>query len=224
MKALKNWWRHPQAQKLINAYMALSEREQRLVTLTLNALIAALILALLLWPAVTAIQAAFHKAAEADIANQELQQQLDILRNQVLHDPNQPIRDELTRVQAQQQLLDERITTLTKALIPPAQMTTLLGSVLEQNKDLQPLSLQSLPPQRVSLGEGYDDIELYRHSLRLRAKATYPALVAYLRALDGSAWTLGWDQLDYQVSSYPYGELTLEVSALSRQQEVLGGR
>lgn len=224
MRRLKYWWRHPQAQKLISAYLALSSREQRLLTLTLNTLIAALILATLLWPAITATQSAFHSASEVDITRQKLQQQLDILRNQVLQDPNQPIRDELVRVQMQQQLLDERIAMLTKALIPPAQMTTLLGSVLEQNKGLQPLSLQSLPPQRVSLGEGYDDIELYRHTLRLTAKATYPALVAYLQALGGSAWTLGWEYLDYQVSGYPYGDLTLEVSALSRQQEVLGGR
>ncbi len=223
MKNWKYWWRHPQAQKLILVYQSLSSRERKLTMLTLNVLLAFVMLSLLIWPAWGQFSAAYARSDEARAENATLQQKLVALRTQTVVDPNQPLRDELQRTEAQQQLLDERIAQLTKALIPPSEMTTLLASVLEQNPQLRPTSLLALPPEKVNLGEGFADVDLYRHGLRLTMTATYPALVKYLQQLDQLPWAIGWESLQYRVTGYPRAQLTIEVSALSRQPEVLGG-
>ncbi|WP_430461574.1 hypothetical protein ACQUQU_02005 [Thalassolituus sp. LLYu03] len=221
---LKNWWRHPKAQTLISAYLALSARERVLTAITLNAALAFVLLTLLIWPQIEAMRAAYQISASVSAENSRLQARLDELRTAVVVDPNEPLRAELARNASQQALLDERITALTRSLIPPAEMTRLLGNVLAQNKDLTPVGLVSMPVERVTLGEGFADVELYRHRLHLQARATYSALVNYLQALDQQPWVIGWEMLSFDVGDYPNGEFELEVSALSRQQEVLGGR
>ena len=222
--SIKNWWRHPQVQPLIRSYTGLSEREQKLTALTLMVLLAAVLLMLILWPMLEHNRSLYADIHKASVSNDQLQQRLTALRTEVHPDPDEPVRREITNTENNQALVDERIAALTSALIPPAQMTELLGNVLAGNKNLKPLELTTLAPVRVSLGEGFEEVELYRHALRLRVQATYPALLSYLQALDELPWVISWDELDYQVKNYPSGEFELEVSALSRQQEVLGGR
>ena len=223
MRALRYWWRAPVAQKIIGAYQRLSVREQRLAVFTLNVVLAVAVIFLLLWPAFNAFSQVYAQASDDKQRNAGLQQKLTDLQNKVVIDPNEPVRIEQAQVDAKQALLDERIALLTRALIPPAEMTSLLGKVLEQNRQLKPTSLETLPAEKVDLGEGFTDVDLYRHRLRLTMKATYPALVSYLQQLDQSPWTIGWESLEYEVQKYPYANLTIEVSALSRQPEVLGG-
>lgn len=222
--SLKNWWRHPQVQPLIRSYTGLSAREQKLTALTLTILLAALLLILVLMPVLKHNRDLYSDVKKATATNEQLQQRLTALRTEVRPDPDEPVRREISATENNQALVDERIMALTSALIPPAQMTELLGNVLAGNKNLKPLELTTLPAVRVSLGEGFEEVELYRHALRLRVQATYPALVSYLQALDELPWVISWDSLDFQVKNYPSGEFELEVSALSRQQEVLGGR
>lgn len=217
------WWRHPRVQALIRFYQKLSRREQNLIVLTLHVVLAFALLAALVWPLFGSLRQAYTSSEAMRAENQALSVRLDALRTQTVVDPNQPLRDELLASEAQQALLDERISRLTRALIPPSEMTALLGRVLEQNPQLRPTSLVALPAEKVNLGEGFSDVDLYRHGLRLTMTTTYPALVSYLQQLDQSPWTIGWESMIYNVSQYPDAQLMVEVSALSRQPEVLGG-
>jgi len=223
MNQLKFWWRQPQIAAVIQLYCDLSVREQRMLRLTLMVVIAAVVLwtlALPVWGRIEQVQQ-LHEHSEKEAAR--LQTQLKAITDSHKNDPNQAVRNELAKLSAQQAVLDERINTLTRALVSPAQMISLLGDMLAQNQDLKTLSLQTLPPVRVDLGEGYDDVQLYRHSLQLTMEASYPALVAYLQRLDTLPWRLGWDSLQFDIKNYPRGEVTIQVSTLSRRQEVLGG-
>ena len=151
-----------------------------------------------------------------------MQARLKALHDSRRVDPDQAVRDELARLKTQQSLLDERINTLTRALVSPGQMTSLLADMLTQNKDLITRSLQTLPAERVNLGDGYDDVQLFRHSLQLTLDVTFPALVTYLQELDRVPWLLGWESLEFNIEDYPRGQVVLLVSTLSRRQEVLG--
>lgn len=224
MKSLRYWWREPRIAWLIQTYQALSGREQLLTRMTMNLLVAALVLWLLAQPLWNRIQQQWLEQQQAEQTNQQLQQQLVQLQQQHLQDPNRALRDELAQLTAQQALLDGRINALTSALVSPAQMTSLLSNMLAQDKGLKPTSLITLAPQRVELGEGFDDVELYRHRLRITMQASYQGLVKYLSQLDQVPWLISWDTLSYDTRRYPQGDLLLEVSTLSRKQEVLGGR
>lgn len=223
MKSLRYWWRAPLPKKMIAGYQAMSVREQLLTRLTLNLLLVAVVVLLLAQPLWHSIGRQWQEQQEQKAANQQLQSELQLLQQQQLQDPNQSLRDELAQLSARQTLLDERIARLTSALVSPAQMTALLEPVLAQQQGLQPVSLVSLPARRVELGDGYEDVQLFRHSLQVSMRGSYQGVVSYLRSLDQLPWVIGWEQLTFDVSRYPQGDLTFQVSTLSRQQEVVGG-
>ena len=102
-------------------------------------------------------------------------------------------------------------------------MLSVLRDLLEADPRLQLLALNNSTRERVDLGQQYEDVHLYRHGLQLTLAATYPGLLAYLERLDQSPWRLYWQLLDYKVSDYPKGQVTLKVYTLSSQEEVLGG-
>ena len=223
MGSLRYWWRHPQMASLIQMYRGISLREQQLIRLTLAVVIAALIYWLGVMPLWEKLQKTHQQQIQVQQEQAKLQAQLQALHDSKLHDPDQAVRAELKNLEAQQELLDERINALTQALVSPAQMTELLADILAQNQNLKTRSLQTLPAQRVDLGDGYDDVELFRHSLQLTMDVTFPALVDYLSQLDQLPWLLGWESLEFNIEEYPRGEVVIRVSTLSRRQEVLGG-
>lgn len=217
------WWRHPLAQKAISAYSTLHPREQRWLQVILHAAVVALLMLLLVQPLwhrnLTLQQTIISQQGQ----QQRLQDQLEQLRQQAINDPNQPLRDELTVLQGQQMQMNQRIASLTDALVSPAQMLPLLEQMLQQDKRLQVKSLVNLPPQRLGLGEEFADVQLYSHGLRLTLDASYDGLLAYLQRLDAMPWRLFWRALDFQIVQHPQGELMLEVYTLSMREEVLGG-
>ncbi|MAD47120.1 MAG: hypothetical protein CMI02_12930 [Oceanospirillaceae bacterium] len=222
MNQLRYWWRHPKAAGLISLYRQLSGREQKLMQVTLAVVLAALVLWLATIPVWQQIQLNRQQQQQANQEYAHLQARLKALHDSRRVDPDQAVRDELARLKTQQSLLDERINTLTRALVSPGQMTSLLADMLTQNKDLITRSLQTLPAERVNLGDGYDDVQLFRHSLQLTLDVTFPALVTYLQELDRVPWLLGWESLEFNIEDYPRGQVVLLVSTLSRRQEVLG--
>ncbi|TVV42731.1 type II secretion system protein GspM [Thalassolituus sp. C2-1] len=217
------WWRHPLAQKLITAYKKLLPREQLLLQIILHAVILALFSLFLLQPLWQRSEVLQQTTASQQQQNQQLQEQLAQQQLQVMTDPNQPLRDELARLQVQQADMNRRIATLTDALVSPAQMVPLLEQMLKQDKRLQLKSLVNLPRERLGLGEEFADVQLYRHGLRLTLDASYDGLLAYLQRLDAMPWRLFWQELNFTVDQHPRGELTLEVYTLSMREEVLGG-
>ncbi|MCT7360456.1 type II secretion system protein GspM [Thalassolituus pacificus] len=217
------WWRHPLAQKGIAAYNALRPREQILLQIILHAVVLALFSLLLLQPLWQRSMALQQTTVSQQQQNQQLHNQLEQLRLQAINDPNQPLRDELARLQVQQTHMNQRITALTDALVSPAQMVPLLEQMLKQDKRLQLKSLVNLPRQPLELGEEFADVQLYSHHLRLTLDASYDGLLAYLQRLDAMPWRLFWQSLDFHIVQHPRGELTLEVYTLSMREEVLGG-
>lgn len=220
---LSQWWRYPSAQRLIAAYNALQAREQWLLQVVLHAILLALMGLLLLQPLWQRSMVLQQTTASQQQQNQQLQEQLEQLRQQVITDPDQLLRDELARLQGQQADMNQRIATLTDALVSPAQMVPLLEQMLQQDKRLQLKSLVNLPRERLGLGEEFADVPLYRHGLQLTLDASYDGLLAYLQRLDALPWRLFWQRLDFQIVQHPRGELTLEVYTLSMREEVLGG-
>ncbi len=133
----------------------------------------------------------------------------------------------------QQQLLeqDQLLTDYLQKLVPPTQITTLLRSLLLEQKDgLHLVSLNNEPVESISLNQltntdtlsQNDDAVLYQHAATIKLAGTYQQLHQYLTMLEQSPWQLFWDQLDYKVTHYPNAEIVLHVHTISTNEYWIG--
>ena len=219
---IRRWWRYPQAERLINRYLALTAREQLLLRLTLHTLIILIPVLLVLEPLWRQIGITSDKITQAEAETRQWQQQVQSLREKPQDDPDEPLRQQLAQLAGEQQLLDQRIGQLTGALVTPGQMVPLLKALLAQDESLQLLGLSTLPQQTIEIA-GNNAAVIYRHGLRLHLKATYSGLIAYQQRLDQLHWQIYWQTLDYRVTGYPYAEVQIELYTLSLSEEVVGG-
>ncbi|ASP37185.1 hypothetical protein CHH28_00125 [Bacterioplanes sanyensis] len=217
------WWQHPQAERAISGYLALSARERLLVQITLHTALILLLIWLWIEPSWQRLQQAEQEQQQLQAETLQLSEQLDELQHQPRQDPNAELRSAIESQQDSLQQLRQRIEQLTDALVSPQQMVAVLRELLQADSRLQLVSLSNSTQERVELGQDYQDVHLYRHGLQLTLKATYPGLVDYLEQLDQSPWRLYWQLLDYEVSDYPRGQVTLKVYTLSTEREVIGG-
>lgn len=221
--SLRYWWRHPQAQQLIKRYQALAPREQKLLQITLHAVVFLLVLMLVLEPGAQELQRQWQATTAAQNETRQLQELLHTLQQQEQPDPDAALRQELAQLASEQALQEQRIAALTDALVSPAQMIPLLKALLQQDERLQLISLTTLPQQPLQLDNDDTSTLLFRHGLRLQLKATYAGLVDYQQRLDALPWRLYWQMLDYSVQQYPHADVVLELYTFSLNEEVLGG-
>ena len=57
--------------------------------------------------------------------------------------------------------------------------------------------------------------QVYKHGLILEFTGTYFETQQFLNALEFSPWKLLWDELSYQVSTYPLAKVSITVYTLS---------
>lgn len=217
-----NWWQQPHIARVIAAYLDLNEREKQLTQITLNALLVFVFFVFLVEPFFSSAVSQRDEASLLSAENSRFEQQLNELQNTPVIDPNQAIRDQIEALEAESRNVQLRIGNLTDALVSPENMVEILEQMLTQDKRLKVTSLVSVPKEQIELEEGDDQSRLFRHGLKITVTATYPSLVAYLKRLDALKWRVYWQSLEYKVSRYPKGELTLEVYTLSTREEVLG--
>ncbi len=150
-----------------------------------------------------------------------MQAHLERLRNSPQLDPNEPVRDDIQKISAQKQTIDERIQGLTDTLVAPENMPEIFENMMTQDQRLKLISLKNIAGQNVAIDPEFSDVDLYRHGVEIRMQADYPSLLTYLRRLDSMNWKLYWQTLDYRIDEYPNGELLLEVFTLSTREEIL---
>ena len=217
-----NWWQQPYIARAINAYLVLNEREKILAKITINALLVFIFIFFLIEPFFSSAVSQQDETSLLKAENSRFEQQLQELQNTPVIDPNQVLRDQIEALEAESQNIQLRIANLTDALVSPENMVEILEQMLTQDQRLKVTSLVSMPKEQIELEEGDGQSLLFRHGLKITVTATYPSLVAYLKRLDALKWRVYWQSLEYKVSRYPKGELTLEVYTLSTREEVLG--
>lgn len=217
-----NWWKKKPLIDVINAYEAFSNREQKIV---LSTLIVALLMVGYLF-VIEPIAIANSEIADSEKklikSNSSLSQQIDNTRNNKVQDPNIMLRDELHGLLKKSDDLQNKINSLTKALVAPRQMVSLLEKVLIQDKQLKLISLKNLPEEAMSMAGMEGEELIYRHVFEIELEATYDSALAYLKRLDDLPWQLFWQELEYESTEYPKGKLNIQIYTLSMSREVLG--
>ena len=235
------WWQKKPVIDVITAYDKISDREQKIVLFTLASILVLLGYLLILEPLVLRIQAEIGEIDQIESVNENLTKQIDNTRARQFQDPNEPLREQLSQIVAQGQVMQEKINRLTQALVAPKQMVNLLEKVLTQDKQLKLLSLTNLPEQAMNIeGKGVAeenrDIEIlesgqlseskealiYKHAFEIELESTFASTLAYLKRLDSLPWQLFWQSLQYESTQYPKGRLKIKIYTLSTSKEVLG--
>lgn len=138
------------------------------------------------------------------------------------HDPNQEYYEKLEGIDIELKALDDKIFQLNKVLIKPQDMTGMLNDLLEQQQNLNILSVRNLPMKSVNSQTGLENVKLYKHTVEIVLEGEYQHILQYIDDLQKTQWTIYWDDLTYKVKEYPLGRLTLHLYTLSLNKHWIG--
>lgn len=230
---MMSWWQKKPFIDVIKAYEKISIREQQVVLIGVISALVLLIFMLLLEPFIISYQKKSGQYDDVVNAKNQLKNQLEETLARKFLDPNVALREEIARLEKESQDLDEDIGRLTKALVAPRQMVSLLENMLKNDEKIKLISLVNMPKEDVEFNlnkEGNDTKEvdekdagvIYKHAFEIEMEATYESTVKYLKRIDDLEWKVFWQQLDFEVKQYPSGILKIKIYTLSTSKEVLG--
>lgn len=216
------WWQNSRIEEMLQKYRALSQRERILTLATVHIVIAAVYLLFIVLPIWNSAIQERTQANEIETNVLRMEAHLERMRSTPVLDPNESVRDDIQKVLSQKIIIDERISSLTDTLVSAEHMPKVLENMLTQDRSLKLISLENSAGENVVINDDFNDVNLFRHGVRIEMQADYPAVMDYLRRLDSMPWKLYWQSLDYTADNYPDGVLTLDVFTLSTREEILG--
>lgn len=175
-------------------------------------------------PAVARNDRATTELAQTRQQLRDWKAQVDALTARAAEDPNAEMTTLLHSRQQRLDRLDEKLAEATDQLIAPQAMVSLLRELLSAQGELELVTLQLLAPVPV-YSENEDEAAeplLYAHDAELVVAGGYPGLVAYLERLEALDPRLGWQQLNYDVKTFPDAEAIIRVRTLSLSRAWLG--
>ena len=167
-----------------------------------------------------------QQALQQEISRLKLQiseQQLAAIKleNSSHIDPNLTNRLKLAQLKAEHSRLQELLVH-DKSLVPPHLMAAALSDILNQNKQLTLIELNTLPVTTLQESKQPQPNPIYKHGLAITFSGTYLDTLNYLKALEALPWHFVWDSIDYQVKNYPLAETTIKAYTLSFKENWLG--
>ncbi|MEH6448581.1 MAG: hypothetical protein V7765_07915 [Oleispira sp.] len=239
------WWQKKPIIDAINTYDKISDREQKIVLVTLISLLLLLSFLAVVEPLLLANKILYGEQENMQGINSKIAQQIENTLATQHQNPNDALRKELVVLNTKSTRKQNQINLLTQALVAPKQMVSLLENVLTQDKQLKLISLINLPEQGMNIGEANRDESrdelsvntstkegvaaasevdhlIYQHAFEIELEATYGSSIAYLKRLDELPWQLFWQALEYESTQYPKGKLKIRIYTLSMSKAVLG--
>lgn len=212
-------------------FAAMSRRERGLMALAALALIAFVGSTVFVEPRRAKLKMLQNSVEKKRQETRNLETQFAAYQAQLRQDPNASVKAELERWRAQLRRTGEELNQANEALVPPAEMNTLLERILVRQPGLRLVSLRTLPPASfierpagsgTAAPAGKDkpaetprDFDIYRHGVEVKLNGSFPELYAYLVQLEQERKKLLWDEVRLKVIDYPKAELTLVVYTLS---------
>lgn len=160
--------------------------------------------------------------------NSELTRNQNI-RESYTRDPNAFARSRIENLERELAEVDQVLLGLYGELILPQQMAGVLTEILQSETTLRLVSFENLPPQSLledgaGQVQGLEDeqIDVYRHGLRLEFEGDYLETIRFLRKVEGLDTSFFWDNLSFQVVEYPLATISLNIFTLSTARGFIG--
>jgi MSHA biogenesis protein MshJ len=151
---------------------------------------------------------------EKEMAELQTQMQKLLQGNQVDPDATNRARQAALREELRQ--LNLRVVEEQRRFTPPERMRRLLEDLLEKNRGLALVDLQTLPVVPITVQrQGTAASGMYRHSIELTLRGSYGEIYEYLRALEKLPNQLYWARAELGVAKHPILSLKLTVHTLS---------
>lgn len=161
---------------------------------------------------------------------ESLKSQLGSLSEVISSDPYHDLKDKASIIKRESAHFEQQIKVLTKQLIPPQKMSQLLSNILAEDQAVTLLRLENVPEEplfkesnkNANEAHSIDRFQVYKHGLIIEFSGTYFNIKDFIQQLEKLPWKLIWDDLDYQVESYPTAKVTLTVYTLSLNEGWIG--
>ena len=214
--------------KLSTRFEQLSLREQLMVFLCSAVLVTVIGYFLLLEPQLQSNAKVRQNIERSQTEVLSLEEQTQALTLTLQQDPNLAIKQRIADIQQQIFQVDEQLALQTSNLVPANKMAQMLEKVLASSSAIKVVSLQSIAPVAISMGQNNDeqgnvnDVALYRHGVKLVLEGQYFDIQTYLGKLESLDWQFYWKKFDYKVSEYPLATVELEIYTLSTNKAFIG--
>lgn len=145
-------------------------------------------------------------------------------------DVNAQNRAKVATLQQQVKELDAAMEQMTSGVVSPKEMAKLIERMLVQNRALQLVKLESLPPAPITDAKDsrggapipVADVQIYKHGMRVELRGRYFDIVDYLKALEALPWKVFWGEVTLETEKYPSSKVTLVIYTLSRHPGWIG--
>jgi len=101
-------------------------------------------------------------------------------------------------------------------LVQPQRAARLLQDILQQDRDLRLLHLDTAPGAPF-LNNTQQTARIVRYDLSLGVDGNYAAVLSYLQRLENLPWTLFWSDFELEVRKYPHNVARLTVYTLGQR-------
>jgi len=169
-----------------------------------------------------------------------IEAQHKILSKAKLVDPNREIKQRLSLAESHINKLDKQLHIKMDGLIKPTQMAQILEQVLTQKTKLRFVRIQSMAVTPLTIAPDNNDdndntknsldaannapteLGVYKHGIEMEFNGSYLETLSYLKQLQQLPWHFYWDDVLFDVISYPQSRIIIRVHTLSLREGWIG--
>lgn len=203
---------------LVNKINDMSLRTRGLIFAMAVTILIVLISTMFIEPQLAKQKALSQKTVQQQSEIKSIQAQLLAMADARKTDPDTANRAKLESLRLQLVQIKALLQVKQQQLIPPDKIAGLLEEMLSRNRQLQLISLQSLPASTVK-GEGEHETdvekEFFKHGVEINVRGSYFDLLDYVAQLEKLPSQMFWGKASLTVEEYPISRLTLTLYTLS---------
>lgn len=209
---MKHYWELVQSK-----VEAMPLRERLIVFVALAFSVIALTTTFLLNPLLKKQQDLTKKLTQQQNQMKELQAKVQELSQAKKAEEHSPLRLRAAELNAQIAAKAEYVQNMREHLVPPDKMAATLEGILNKNKELQLVSLETLPLEPImdSTGKANTGKHIFKHGVRVTLRGGYLDLLQYLDAVEKATVKMYWGEVNFSVDKHPDGVLVLTLYTLS---------
>lgn len=153
---------------------------------------------------------------ERQIASFSLQQQTYELA--AGNDPDKELKARLAQIEKRTERIENEFKAEINTLVTPNSMPALMASMLGLSKELTLQKVEALAPIDLNHNAEEPVIGLYQHGVRMVFTGSYNDTQLFLEKLEKVEWQVYWNEMTFDVKTYPESELTIEFYTLSTEK------
>lgn len=196
----------------------MSLRQRGLIFAVAASIVVALVSSLLIEPQLAKQKVLSRKTVQQQSEIKSIQAQLQAMAEARKTDPDAANRAKLESLRLQLVQIKASLQVRQQHLIPPDKIAGLLEEILSRNRQLQLISLRSLPASSVTGEEEQAatvEKEFFKHGIEMTVRGSYFDLLDYMVQLEKLPWRMFWGKASLVVEEYPVSRMTLTLYTLS---------